>query len=333
MRKIPRYAYLVLVCLCSLWMCLLIWIHRPWGMISSILLITFVFLLSIVNLFQFNKFSSISPYVHFIYWLTFLISLLVFFCLVPRNDRQWQPEVDKIIQYQFVDGQVEIQNVRNFIWHTPDDYQVQWETRRYSLEDINQVDLIVSHFIPGPVAHVFMSFGFKNGEHLAFSLEVRQEKDEGFSTIGGFFRQYELALVVGDENDVIYARTNIRDEDVYIYPITMQKNEMQILFLEYLNKANRLNNQPRWYNTLVSNCTTILFDLVEYTVGRVPRDYRVVLPGLLPEYLHDYGQLAPSLTVEEWKQRNHVNPKTEHLKNGPDDLDIPFSKLIRQDIR
>ena len=222
--------------------------------------------------------------------------------------------------------------MRNFIWQSQDKYTTQWETRRYDLEKLDQVDLVVSHFIPGPVAHAFISFGFDNGEHLAFSLEVRQEKDEGFSTVGGFFRQYELALVVGDENDVIYTRSNTRDEDVYVYPIQMQKIEIQMLFLEYLNQANRLNNKPRWYNTLVSNCTTILFDLTEHATGSVPRDYRVVLPGLLPNYLYDYKQLDNRLTLDEWKQKAHVNPKTENLKNGPDDLDIPFSELIRKDL-
>lgn len=179
------------------------------------------------------------------------------------------------------------------------------------------------------MAHAFISFGFQDGQHLAFSLEVRQEQHEGFSVLGGFFRQYELALVVGDENDVIYARSNIRDEEVYIYPIRMQPTEMQMLFLEYLNQANRLNHQPRWYNTLVSNCTTILFDLIEHAMGNVPRDYRVLLPGLLPDYLYVHGQLDQSISLDEWKKRAHVNPKTAHLTQGPDQAQPLFSQLIR----
>lgn len=329
MKKIARYFYGLLVGCCSLWMSLFMWTHQPWGVWATLCGIALVLIISFTTIYQVFKPSSYQAYFHVSYWLIFLSLLLIFFSLVPKNNRHWQPEVDKIIQYQFIDGRVEIQNVRNFIWKSPEQYEVQWETRRYALEHIKSVDLIVSHFMPGPIAHAFISFGFDNGEHLAFSLEVRQEKGEGFSSIGGFFRQYELALVVGDENDLIYTRTNIRDEDLYIYPISMKKNEMQILFLEYLNKANRLNNTPRWYNTLISNCTTILFDLLEHTVGSVPRDYRIVLPGLLPYYLYDYGELDQSLTVKQWMQRNHVNPKSKHLKKGPDDLDIPFSELIR----
>lgn len=331
MRKIACYFYVLIMCCCSVWMSLFIWTHQPWGMWATLLLIGIILAASTVVIYKTFRTANDLGYYHLGYWLGFLIVLFIFFSLKPSNDRDWQPEVEKIIQFKFVDGQVEVQNVRNFVWDSPEYYKVQWETRRYSLEQINQVDLIVSHFMPGPVAHAFISFGFENGEHLAFSLEVRQEKGEGFSTLSGFFRQYELALVVGDENDVIYARTNIHNEDVYIYPIKMQKNEMQMLFLEYLNQANRLNNTPRWYNTLISNCTTILFDLVEHAIGQVPRDYRVMLPGLLPNYLHEYAQGNPDLSLEDWKIRNHVNPKTKHLKNGPDHLEIEFSKLIRMD--
>lgn len=300
-------------------------------MASTVIFIALVVALSAVVIYISLKPVIHARYYHSTYWTVFILALGVFFSMQPSNDRDWQPEVAKLMNFKFVDGQVEVNNVRNFIWKSADEYTVQWETRRYSLEKLNQADLVVSHFMPGPVAHAFISFGFENGEHLAFSLEVRQEKHEDFSVIGGFFRQYELALVVGDENDVIYARTNTRDEDVYIYPIKMQKTELQMLFLEYLNKANRLNNTPRWYNTLVSNCTSILFDLTEYAIGTVPRDYRVILLGLLPNYLYDVGQLDQSLTLQEWKEKAHVNPKTDHLKNGPDALKIPFSRLIRID--
>lgn len=110
-----------------------------------------------------------------------------FFLMTPQNDRVWEPNVERLAHYRFVDGQVEIYNVRNFIWQDQDTYTTQWETRRYALENIQSVDLIVSHFIAGPVAHAFISFGFADGQHLAFSLEVRQEKEEGFSVLGGFF--------------------------------------------------------------------------------------------------------------------------------------------------
>ncbi len=51
------------------------------------------------------------------------------------------------------------------------------------------------------------------------SIETRKEKGESYSTLAGFFRQYELYYVVADERDVIGVRTTYRQpqEDVYVY--------------------------------------------------------------------------------------------------------------------
>lgn len=329
-EKIKRYLLITAVMLSSLWVCLFIWIHQPIHAVFSYSLIAAWLGLAGMTLwmpFKDNPYTRHFPYV---YGGLFFIVLIVYFSLTPKNNRHWQDETDKIIQFQFTQGQVEIENVRNFIWHSQNDYDIQWETRRYDLEQLEKVDLVVSHFMQGPIAHVFISFGFNNGEHLAFSLEVRQQHDEGFSTIGGFFRQYELALVVGDENDLIFTRSNIREEDVYIYPIEMNQTEIQMLFLEYLNKANRLNHTPTWYNTYVSNCTTILFDLLEHAVGQIPRDYRVVLPGLIPNYLYDHKVLSQDISLDEWKEKAHINPKIQDIKHIEAVSNTQFSTMIRQ---
>ena len=321
--------YAIFLIISSLWVGLLLWIQQPWPMLVNLCIIILWCAFAVLCFYYRHSQKSNLKWLHASYQIALVCVIGLYFLMTPQNDREWEPSVERLANYRFVDGQVEIENVRNFIWQDQKHYTTQWETRRYTLEKIQSVDLIISHFIDGPIAHAFISFGFADGQYLAFSLEVRQEKEEGFSVLGGFFRQYELALVVGDEHDVIYARSNIRDEDVYIYPIKMQHTQMQMLFLEYLNQANRLNHQPRWYNTLVSNCTTILFDLKDYATGSVPRDYRVLLPGLLPDYLYAHGQLDPRLSLETWKKRVHVNPKTAHLTQGPEQAKPAFSQLIR----
>ena len=73
----------------------------------------------------------------------------------------------------------------------------------------------------GPaIAHLLLSFGFGD-DHLAISIEARKEKGEGYSSVKGFVRQYELYYVVADERDVLRVRTNYRKdppEDVYAIP-------------------------------------------------------------------------------------------------------------------
>jgi hypothetical protein len=64
------------------------------------------------------------------------------------------------------------------------------------------------------IAHTIISFGFADGQRLAFSIETRKERHEGFSSVAGFFKQFELAIVAADERDVIRVRSNVRGEDV-----------------------------------------------------------------------------------------------------------------------
>ena len=53
------------------------------------------------------------------------------------------------------------------------------------------------------IAHIMVSFGFAGKDYLAVSIETRKEKGESYSTLAGFFRQYELYYVVADERDVV----------------------------------------------------------------------------------------------------------------------------------
>ena len=90
------------------------------------------------------------------------------------------------------------------------------ESRTYSLAHLTDVDLIMSYWGNEAIAHTIISFGFDTGPRLAFSIEIRKEREEAYSTIAGFFKQYELAIVAADERDVVRVRSNVRGEDVRI---------------------------------------------------------------------------------------------------------------------
>ena len=126
-----------------------------------------------------------------------------------------------------IDGNVvNLHDVRNFEWRSETDYTVRWETRSYDLDRLESVDMIMSYWSGPSIAHMLMSFGFGGGDHVVFSVEIRPEKGESFSEIGGFFDEFELSIVAADERDVIRVRTNVRGEDDYLYRINMPKSAM-----------------------------------------------------------------------------------------------------------
>src|SRR6202034_2162744 len=137
--------------------------------------------------------------------------------------------------------------VRNFDWRTQSDYTQRWETRTYDLRHLNSLDMVLSYWSMPAIAHVLISFGFDDGEHVVFSVEIRREKTESFSEIGGFFKEFELSIIAADERDVIRVRTNVRGEDDYLYRVRMPVSAMRSLFLAYIDQANSLVHAPRFY--------------------------------------------------------------------------------------
>ncbi|NNP73192.1 hypothetical protein A7P53_11510 [Acinetobacter defluvii] len=322
----------IFVIVSSIWLCCVIWFQEPLGTIFSRILIGIwiIFSLSILgiyisqNLFSRNKDIAI-------YIVAFLLSLIGYFNIPAKQDRDWNPEVDRLFTYKKQGDIVTIQNVRNFNWITEDQYEVHWDTRRYNLNHITGVNIITSYWMGPQIAHTLVSFDFADQKPLVFSIEIRKEKTESFSAIGGFFRKYELSLIASDEKDLIYTRSNIRNEQVYFFPINMPKAEMRALFEEYLSKTDELAQQPKWYNTLTSNCTTLVFDMIQAISSKeLPLDYRLLASGYLPNYLYDLGALNQQWNIKQWYQHAHVNPRTDLLKQVKNPSSENYSKVIRE---
>ena len=316
------------VILSSLWLCLALWIQAPWGTAFTIIamLLWLLFALTQLGLFKFVDLNFKRRV--FIYSLGFALALAGYFSLEPRQDRHWNPEVARLLTAQRTGDMVTLNNVRNFDWSTDGSYRERWEQRQYNLNDIEGVNILTSYWMGPQIAHTLVSFDFKQQAPLTFSIEIRKEQHERFSAIGGFFRQYELSLVAADEKDIIYTRTNVRGEQVYIFPVQMPKPQMQALFLEYVNKAEQLARQPKWYNTLTSNCTTLVFDMAQAISQQpLPSDYRLLASGYLPNYLHDLNALAPQLDMKTWYQLAHINPK---VATSQPLSSAAYSALIRQ---
>ena len=160
-----------------------------------------------------------------------LRGILAFLCLfatvlgtwlsmAPSNDRNWQPDV-AALPYAEVEGNlITVFNIRNSDYRTASDYTVQYENRTYDLAGLHSMDIFLSDWGLNTIVHTLVSFGFEDGRYLCISIETRNEAGETYSSLKGFFRQYELIYVVADERDLIRSRTNYRKgETVYLYRI------------------------------------------------------------------------------------------------------------------
>jgi hypothetical protein len=245
--------------------------------------------------------------------------------LQPSNNRAWADDVARTASGIVEGGRLVVHNVRNFVWRSDTDFEPNWETRSYDLNKLTGLDLIMSYWSGESIAHTIVSFGFSDGQQLAFSIEMRKEKTESYSALAGFFRAYELSFIAADERDVVGVRTNVRGEDVRIYRLRVSPLQARALLLEYIAEANDLARSPRFYNSLTTNCTTQIFRMVRAVQPGLPLDYRILLAGYVPQFVYDRGAMTAGIPFDVLRERSHIRGKA--ASTDPD-----FSKTIRQGV-
>ena len=266
-----------------------------------------------------------------------LIGYLVGFTLLvawwraipAANDRNWQPDV-AVLAHATVDGsKVTLHNIRHLRYRTETDFDVRYYDKTVDLDSLDAVDLIAVYWMGDAIAHIMVSFGFDDRDFVTFSIETRKEQGEGYSTLKGFFKQYELVYIVGDERDLIRVRTDFRNppEDVYLYRLRMNPERARRLFMSYVEKINGLREKPEWYNTATTNCTTNVVWHVQAAGGLARYNWRVLLSGYAPQYAYGLGALDTSMSFEELRRRSYINPIARATGEADD-----FSLRIRENL-
>lgn len=259
-----------------------------------------------------------------------LIGLVMvwWFTLKPRSDRPWQPDVARTASAEIQGDVVIFHNVRNCDYRTETDYTPRWETRTVRLSNLTGVDMALTYWGSPYMAHPIMSFQFSDAPPLCFSIETRKEIGESYSSIGGFFRQYELIYVVADERDVVRLRTNFRTgEDVYLYRLNLTPEQVRERFMDYVTALNKLHAKPHWYNAATTNCTTAI-RTQHAAKNRAKWDWRILVNGKGDEMLYERGALKTGgLSFPELKHRSHINPLVRSAAEAPD-----YSTIIRSEL-
>jgi hypothetical protein len=98
------------------------------------------------------------------------------------------------------------------------------------------------------------------------------------------------------------------------------------LFLDYLNRANRLHQGPMWYNAVMDNHNAGI--RVQRTASDPAQwDWRMLVNGLGDQLLYGRGVIATNVPFAELKERGHVNTRAQAA-----DKEADISRLIRQGV-
>jgi hypothetical protein len=258
-------------------------------------------------------------------WLLLLLVMMAWWSTIkPSHDRVWADDVARMVTGKVDGNGVTLDLVRNFDWRSDTDYTVRWEPRQYDLDQLRSVDVAMSYWMGPAIAHTLVSFGFADGRYLTFSIEIRKERGESFDGLAGFFKRYETVLIAADERDILRVRTNVRDEDMWLYRLKMPPAMMRSLFLAYLTEGEQLKREPRFYNTLTGNCTTIIYQMARRISPGLPLDWRLLASGYLDRYLYDLGALQGQGEFDALRQNAHITARARAAGQAAD-----FSERIR----
>ena len=240
------------------------------------------------------------------------------------NDKSWDADVAHGIT-GVVDGdRLSARDVRNFSWRSEADYTERWEQRTYDLSKLRSLDLFLVYWMGPSIAHTITSFGFEDGRYLDFSIELRRTEHDQYSAIAGFFKTHELVYIGADERDLLTLR-KVRKEQIQLYRLTTPPERARALLVEYIKRANDLAAHPRFYNTLTTNCTTTIFNMMRAVTSAIPFDWRIILTGHLPSYLYEYGAVDTRIPLAELRQQADITNRVEAGLS-----EVEFSSRLRE---
>lgn len=240
---------------------------------------------------------------------------------------EWSPDHAVLARADFdASNHVTVHNIRNCVYRTSTDYTPQYYDRTYDLAQLDSVDFVLvpfNRFSAG--AHTFLSFGFEGRDYLAVSAELRKRRRDVFPSLRSGLPLRPLIYVVGNERDLIGLRTNYRHNDVYVYRLRATPQQVQAMFRDCMVRANKLIDQPEYYNVVTNNCNTnVLRHINHIAAHRIPYSWQVLLPGYSDRVLYEMGLLDTRASFDETRRQAKVSETATRFLNSPD-----FSSQIR----
>ena len=234
--------------------------------------------------------------------LVLLLGVIALTVLVSTRDpslsREWDADVRVLAGVEMSsDGPVRLTNIRD--WSYTQDSVVSKAYFDATFDPRHIVDVWMYEQEldeAGLIAHTFLVFEFAETSvptrYLGLSVETRRESDEKYSLIGGLLRSFELTHIWATERDLVTRRVEYLDYPLTRYRLEIPKAYRSRIFSKLARETQDLAVTPRWYNTVVNNCTSSLIRYVnESEPDAIPPHYSFVFTGRVDEYLAKLGYL------------------------------------------
>lgn len=261
--------------------------------------------------------------------LALVVLLAFYFGKKPTLHANWKTQYQLQPTVTLKKDTIVIQNYRDFRYAANGEIRnANYITKEYSLSELKQVWLGLSHFGRFGLAHAFASFEFSDGEFMVVSLEARLQKSHHhYNPFLGLFRHYTKTMIIGSEQDIVGLRSHIRKERLYLYRLTGSELQAKALLLNFLRQAQFLNEEAEFYNTVSDNCLTgLLKESKQYRDWYDWIDYRILLPGYADRLLFENGNIASTVDFKATQTFSRVNPESTDIEAADFSTKIRYSQ-------
>ena len=304
----------------TVWSCLSLWFRAPGPeVVRTALALAF----GLVGMFTLYGLARGRRRMLIVLLLFFILDLAWWSTIEPSRDLDFSADVSRQVTGTITGNRLVLRDVRDFDWTSETDFKPNWVIRDYDLDHLRTLDLFMAYWAGPEMAHVIFSFGFDDGRYLAWSIEVRRLQGGEFSPIADLFKRNPLVIIASEERDVVRLRSNIRGENVQLYRLNTPPEITRKILLGYVSQANDLAEHPRFYNSLVTNCTTTIVTLIRSLGIMIPLDWRLIVNGYLPDYAYEIGAIDQHLPLAEVKRAALITERAKQAR--PED----FSTAIR----
>lgn len=262
--------------------------------------------------------------------------LYLFVYLKPSNDREWEPNSAIIPKVTIQQDIITIKDIRDTQFDEKNNNQpiTHYIEQSYDLKNLQKVWFIVEPFHNKPftnfegIAHTYFVFDFSDKSPIAVSVEARREKDEKYDSWWGLLNQYELMYTWDTEQNQTVRRVISEHNKLYMYPLVITPDQSKKLFLQLAQTTHQLESTPRFYNSLLSNCTNELAKNANAIApGSIPQNIALYLPGYSAQELYKLKLIPNSKPVDEMIKNAEISDfVTTHFK------DKDFSQALRQKV-
>jgi hypothetical protein len=256
--------------------------------------------------------------IFYIILLVIGVLLIFIFSRQPSLTRDWTDDARILPDITIQDNLITVKNLRDWRYVHGETISKNYYDETFDLNKISKAYFLLNPFGKWEgVGHAFFVFEFEDGKSVSISVEARRENGEDFSAVHGLFNNFELWYTWGSPADLMSRRAIYHNEDLYMYPLLIQKTTVQGLFVDLAKTTEQLETKPKFYNTITSNCTNVLADLANrVNKGSIPWTWARIFTGFSDDKLYELKLIPHTMAFEDEFIHARIDQKIKKVFEG-----------------